>query len=292
MIRPATFVPAIYVSAASKTLTTRASLSSTMIIQWSARMSIGITGNPVFRRSEAKGLARVVCFSPTHDGHFRNFSSAHASDILLALREQVRDLSEKPGVASVLYFENRGEITGTSNPHPHGQLYATNFVFRNVADELDAVVEHHRSFGKGLFQDWMERERSDGQRVVVENEQAIGILPYFARYPYEVWLLPKSNRSRLADCTEEETAALGGLYRDLCVKYDLLHGQDFPYVCSLYEAPRSVEVADYRMHFTFLPPMRRPGLQKFPAGPEIGGGNFMNDTLPENCAAQLRGMTT
>ena len=240
--------------------------------------------DPFFRRTEARGVARVICFGPRHDQHFADFTPTHAETILGAIRDQTRAMCLAPGVHSVLYFENRGAITGTSNPHPHGQFYAVNFVFRHVEQELEAL----RDEGSDLFTRWIDRERADGARVVAENEHALAVLPFFARYPYEVWLMPKSDRARLEDCRDEEVAALGRLYQEICRRYDRLFLREFPYVCSLYEAPTGLDAPGYRMHFTFLPPLRSPALQKFPAGPEIGGGNFMNDTLPEEKAAELK----
>jgi UDPglucose--hexose-1-phosphate uridylyltransferase len=246
--------------------------------------AVGTPPGGFFRRTDARGRARVICFSPRHDAHFADFLDAEAEAILLALQAEVRELGALPGVGSVLYFENRGSITGTSNPHPHGQLYAPGFVFRHVETELEAL----RAEGPALFPRWLEAECADGRRVVAENALAVAVLPFFARYPYEVWLLPKTDRARLADAGEEEVAALGRLHRELCRRYDGLFGSPFPYVCSLYEAPRGVDAPGYRLHFTFLPPLRAPALLKYAAGPEIGGGNFMNDTLPEEKAAELR----
>jgi UDPglucose--hexose-1-phosphate uridylyltransferase len=140
-----------------------------------------------------------------------------------------------------------------------------------------------------LFQDILAAEHRDGRRILCENERAIAFVPYFARYAYEVFVAPKATRPSLAALDEAELADLAAVLKRVLVAYDNLWQMPFPYVMPLHQAP--TDGGDYRgfhFHFEFHPPLRKPDLQKFLAGPEIGGGNFLSDTSPEEKAAELR----
>ena len=248
------------------------------------------TGAGLYRRRRADGVARVICYDPRHNVSVADIPRPHVARVLMTWRAQVRELAAVPGIDSVLLFENKGEIVGTSCPHPHCQLYATNFVFKNIERELQAVQDYKEEQGRNLFAAILEAERDEGRRLVVENEHAVGFIPFFARYAYEVWIFPKKRHPTLATLSDEEADGLARLYQQLNRQYDRLYGMSFPYVMSVYQAPvDGGEYREYHLHLVFLPPLRQPGIKKFPAGPEIGGGNFMADTMPEEKAAELRG---
>lgn len=239
-----------------------------------------------YKLRRASGLARVICYDPRHDLTLTQMPLNKVAAVVSTWREEVGNLANNPEVRFALLFENRGEVCGTSSPHPHCQLYGTNFVFKNVEQELSVVRKEPTIFSTIL------REESAGPRVVAENDHAIAFVPFFARYPYEVWLFPKRQHADLRSVTDEEIRGIGAIYLEVTRRYDELFGMPFPFVMSLYQAP--FDLADetpYHFHFVFLPPLRQPGVQKFPAGPEIGGGNFMNDTLPEDKAAELKAVT-
>lgn len=241
----------------------------------------------LYKKRSASGLARVICYDPRHHVSLADLKKDQVGHVLQAWREQVIELSQRPEVNFILFFENRGEITGVSSMHPHCQLYATNFVFKNVETELRALKKN-----TSIFSGILALEQQNQIRIVAENDHAIAFVPFFARYPYEVWLFPKKPHADLSTLSDQECHDVGSLYQEIVRRYDLLYDRPFPYVMSLYQAPCDGQPYEgYHLHFVFLPPLRQPGVQKFPAGPEIGGGNFMNDTLPEETAATLRAMT-
>ena len=132
-------------------------------------------------------------------------------------------------------------------------------------------------------------EREDGRRLIYENERAIAFVPYFARYAYEVYVAPKQTRPSVAALTDEERRDFAEALRRVLVKFDNLWGIPFPYVMALHQAPTDGgDYAGFHFHVEFHPPLRRPNLLKYLAGPEIGGGNFLSDTSPEEKAAELR----
>jgi UDPglucose--hexose-1-phosphate uridylyltransferase len=243
----------------------------------------------IYRNRPAEGLARVVCYSPNHSLTLAELATPQVEELLAVWQAQYRELGGRPEVAHVLIFENKGEAVGVSNPHPHCQIYATNFVFKTIEAEARVSRRHLEETGRVLFQDILAAEREDGRRVVCENDGAIAFVPYFARYAYEVYVAPKRTRADIASLSEVERGELAEVLRRVLVKFDNLWGMPFPYVMALHQAP--TDGGDYRgfhFHAEFHPPLRRPKLLKYLAGPEVGGGNFLSDTSPEEKAAELQ----
>ncbi|MCA1620565.1 MAG: galactose-1-phosphate uridylyltransferase [Acidobacteria bacterium] len=243
----------------------------------------------IYRNQPAEGLARVVCYSPNHSLTLAELETHQVDELLAVWQRQHRELGGRPEVRHVLIFENKGEAVGVSNPHPHCQIYATNFVFKHIETEARASQKHLAETGRVLFQDILEAEREDGRRIIYENERAVAFLPYFARYAYEVFVAPKATRPDIASLADEERRDFAEALRRVLVKFDNLWRIPFPYVMPLHQAPTDGgDYSGFHFHIEFHPPLRRPNLLKYLAGPEIGGGNFLSDTSPEEKAAELR----
>ena len=246
----------------------------------------------VYRNQPAEGLARVVCYSPNHSLTLAELETVEVEELLRVWQEQYRELGARPEVKHVLVFENKGEAVGVSNPHPHCQIYATNFVFKHIETEARVSRRHHEETGRVLFQDILAAEREDGRRVICENETAIAFLPYFARYAYEVFVAPKAAHPHLAALPPRELRDFADVLRRTVIRFDNLWRMPFPYVMVLHQAPTDGgDYAGFHFHIEFHPPLRRPNLLKYLAGPEIGGGNFLSDTSPEEKAAELRAVS-
>jgi UDPglucose--hexose-1-phosphate uridylyltransferase len=242
----------------------------------------------VYRNRPATGIARVVCYSPLHNLTLTELEAAEIVKLMRAWQWQYAELGAHKEINHVLIFENKGEVVGVSNPHPHCQIYATNFVFKTIETEARVSGRHLAETGRILFQDVLKAEREDGRRIIFENESAIVFLPYFARYAYEVFVAPKSSHPSIATLSEAELRDFAEALKRLLVKFDNLWRTPFPYVMPLHQAP--TDGGDHRgfhFHIEFHPPLRRPNLLKYLAGPEVGGGNFLSDTSPEEKAAEL-----
>jgi UDPglucose--hexose-1-phosphate uridylyltransferase len=245
----------------------------------------------VFRSRPAHGVARVVCYSPRHDLTLAELPVGDVAHLLEVWQQQYRDLGDRRGIDHVLIFENKGEVVGVSNPHPHCQIYATNFVFKFIETEARASARYLAETGRPLFQDVLDAEQKDGRRILFENDTAVAFIPYFARYAYEVYVAPKATHPSLAALSMAEVADFAEALSRVLVKFDNLWRMPFPYVMPLHQAP--TDGGDHRafhFHVEFHPPLRKPGLLKYLAGPEIGGGNFLSDTSPEEKAAELRAL--
>lgn len=243
------------------------------------------------RARRASGVSRVVCYSPLHDTSLSRLPRPQVVTLLATWRSEQRALSQLPGVEHVLIFENRGEAVGVSNPHPHCQIYATNFVFKTIETELLLSRAHRAITGRVLFADVIAAEQQDGRRLLAENDSAIAFVPYFARYAYETYVAPKATRGTVADLSEAELADLADVLQQVLVRYDNLWRMEFPYVMALHQAPGRGDDGSFHFHIELHPPLRQPHLLKYLAGPEIGGGNFISDTSPESTAAELRAVS-
>ena len=242
----------------------------------------------IYRNGPATGVARVVCYTPKHNLTLAELPADSIATLLHTWREQYIELGARPEVRHVLIFENKGDVVGVSNPHPHGQIYATNFVFKTIETEASVCGRYYREHGRVLFQDILNSESSDGRRVLFANSSAIAFLPYFARYAYECYVAPKATHASLATMSAGEIRDLAAALKSLLVRYDNLWERSFPYVLALHQAPTDgADYSGFHFHIECHPPLRKPDLLKYLAGPEIGGGNFLSDTLPEAKAAEL-----
>lgn len=247
----------------------------------------------VYRRAPARGLARVICYGPEHHLRLGRLPVPRVAALLRAWQEQYRQLGARPEVNHVLFFENNGEVVGVSNPHPHGQIYATTFVFRTTQVEVEASRAHLAATGRGLFAQMVASERADGQRLLDDVGGALSFVPFCARYAYEVFVAPAAPHPSIADLSGAEVDDLAAVLRSTLIRFDNLWRMAFPYVLVLHNAPTDGgDYGAFHFYISLHPPLRKPNLLKYLAGPEIGGGNFIADTWPEDCAAQLRACAT
>jgi len=251
-------------------------------------VSVPPAGQGIYQTRRAAGSARVVCYTPRHDLTLAQLPESDVLSLLQALQAQYRELGALEGVRHVLVFENKGEVVGVSNPHPHCQIYATNFVFKTIELEAQAQAEYLSEHGRPLFQEILRAEVADGRRLLARRDQALSFIPYFARYPYETYVTPRDTRPSLADLNAAELIDFAAVLHETLIRLDNLWRMSFPYVMVLHQSPTDTSYPGFHFHIQIHPPLRKPGLLKYLAGPEIGGGNFLNDTAPEEKAAELQ----
>ncbi|HKI73497.1 MAG TPA: galactose-1-phosphate uridylyltransferase [Pseudomonadales bacterium] len=242
-----------------------------------------------YRNAPARGICRVVCYAPRHDLTLAQMAPASVADVIDCWAEQTRDLYARTDIEHVLIFENKGDIVGVSNPHPHCQIYAADFTFKGIDVELAAMQRYRREHQASLFDAVIEAERHDGRRIIAENRHAIAFVPYFARFPYEVYIAPLAAHNTLAEMDRGETGEFAQVLHEALVRLDNLWQTSFPYMLVVHQSPVTHRApGSYHCHIQIHPPLRRPGLQKFLAGVETGGGHFLNDKSPEEAAADLQ----
>lgn len=261
----------------------------------SVSMNAPAAGRPLddfYQSRPATGISRVVCYSPKHNLTLAELSPSEVENLLETWQEQYTELGSRPEIEHVLIFENKGETVGVSNPHPHCQIYANNFVFKTIENETRTCERYFAKNKRALFQEIIRAEKADGRRIIAENDSAIAFLPFFARYAYEVFVAPKETHPSIAALPKNEISDLAAVLKTVLVKFDNLWKMPFPYVMPLHQAPTDgYDHSTFHFHIEFHPPLRKPKLLKYLAGPEIGGGNFLSDTSPEEKAAELISMS-
>lgn len=240
-------------------------------------------------KGRASGVAKVICYDPRHNISLSEMSLPKVQKVFKSFQDETILLDKNPAIKSILIFENKGEAVGVSNPHPHCQVYATDFDLKLVSQQVRVAKEFKEKNNKNLFEEIIKAERKDKVRVIAENENAIAFIPFFARYAYELMIFPKNHHQTLVTFSERELNDLAAVFHEVVRRLDLNYNMRFPYVMSVMQAAiDGGSYPEFRCHLWLQPPFRQPGLIKYLAGPEIGAGNFMADTMPEEKAAELK----
>jgi len=247
-----------------------------------------LDSDTLYKKAQALGIAKVVCYDPRHNITLSQMKLTQVVKVFTSFQQEMAIFEKNASIKSVLIFENKGEAVGVSNPHPHCQIYAVDFSLKLVEQQIRLAEHHQKTHHKNLFEEIIQQEKKDGVRIIAENKHAIAFIPFFARYAYEVMIFPKRNHQTLITLSPEELNDLTAVFHEVVRRMDMNFQLDFPYVMSIMQAPvDGNSYPDFRMHLWLQPPYRQPGLIKYLAGPEIGAGNFMADTMPEDKAAEL-----
>jgi len=254
----------------------------------------GSCPNPLLSHAPASGRCEVVCFTSDHDARFSSLSAARARTVVDVWADRTAELSAVTAVEHVFCFENRGEEIGVTLNHPHGQIYAYPFIPARTASLLREATAHHRRTGRLLGADLLAAELENGSRVVIKGTAWTAYVPYAARWPVEVHLVPNRDVPDLValDCAERDE--LAEVYLDLLRRLDRYYQGpgglpiDMPYIAGWHQAPvrRGRDLS--RLHLQVMSVLRAPGRLKYLAGSESGVGAWINDVAPEAVAARLR----
>ena len=247
-----------------------------------------IRGDDFYRVARSQGKCDVVLYHPDHNTSLPQLSIDHIVKLVQLWRKRFVELKSMPGIRYVLIFENKGAVIGVTMPHPHGQIYAFPFIPPRVEREITAARAHHRKQARCVFCDILKKERRDGRRVVAENEAFTAFIPFFARWPYEIHIYSRRHLGALDEFRPAEEKALAEILKWVTQKYDNLFQFSFPYMMLLHQAPARGKYGFFHFHIEFYPPHRSKDKLKYLASVETGGGSFLNDSLAEEKAAELR----
>ncbi|HNQ34933.1 MAG TPA: galactose-1-phosphate uridylyltransferase [bacterium] len=244
----------------------------------------------LYRERPARGICEVVCYTSDHDRTLAGLSRRQLERLVEVWQDRYLCLGSKPGIKYVFIFENKGEPVGVTLHHPHGQIYAFPYLPPRIKRELDSARRYHRRTGQCLFCETLARELADGRRLVAVNDTFAAFVPYAARWSYEVHVYSRRHLASLAEFGPAERAGLAAILKEVTGRYDRLFDLSFPYMMVFHQAPTDGRKhPGYHFHLEFYPPLRARDKLKYLAGCESGAGTFINDTWPEESAAQLRG---
>lgn len=247
----------------------------------------GVEGSDLMPVRPGVGVCEVVCYTSDHHSTFAELPLERVKRLARVWRDRFVDLMARPGVEYVMVFENKGREIGVTLEHPHGQIYAYPLLPPTVAQRVDSERRHHAQSGRTLWEDWL-GEEAGGPREVWRNDRFVAVVPFFARYPYEVWVVPLEPLGSLADMSGTHLDALAEALQEVARRYDGLFGFSLPYLMAMHHAPNGHPHG--RFFVEFLPPHRTQDKLKYLAGSESCAGAFINDTLPEETAARLRSL--
>ncbi|MEO1169411.1 MAG: UDP-glucose--hexose-1-phosphate uridylyltransferase [Pseudomonadota bacterium] len=243
--------------------------------------------DPLFTAQATGGACRVLCFSPDHGKTLPELSEAQIRDVVDAWCAESAALGAR--YRNVQIFENKGAMMGCSNPHPHGQIWATVHVPDEVATEDTHQAAFQEEHGTPMLLALAEREHADGARMVVETEHWLAVVPYWASWPFETLLLPRFPIHRMPDLSDAERNDLATALHRLTARYDNLFRTRFPYSMGWHGAPfGEKDVAHWQLHAHFYPPLlRSASVRKFMVGYEMLA-EAQRDLTPERAAEMLR----
>ena len=245
--------------------------------------------HPLFQTGSARGTSRVICFSPDHSKSLPELPLAAIGEIIETWCEQSTELGSNYPWVQV--FENKGAMMGCSNPHPHGQIWANSFLPNEAATEDKHQRDYLAAHGRPLLLDYAKAE-ARGTRVVVESEHWLALVPYWAAWPFETLLLPKTHTRRLPDLDKAQRQDLAVALKQLTSRYDNLFQCSFPYSMGWHGAPFNEEGnAHWQVHAHFYPPLlRSASVRKFMVGYEMLA-EPQRDLTPEQAAERLRAVS-
>jgi UDPglucose--hexose-1-phosphate uridylyltransferase len=245
----------------------------------------------LYMAESVRGTSRVLCFSPRHDLTLAEMPPADIRLVVDMWAEQVAELGRLYDWVQV--FENRGEAMGASNPHPHGQVWAGNFLPSEPAREDRNQSYFFDTFGDVLLVEYARQEVEHGERLVVTNDEWIAVVPYWAVWPFETLLLPRRHTLRLPDLSDAQRDALADILKQLTIRYDNLFEVSFPYSMGWHGAPtQHGDFRHWQLHAHFYPPLLRSAtVRKFMVGYEMLA-EAQRDLTPEQAAERLRDLST
>ncbi len=246
-------------------------------------------GDGLLKAISQKGICRVISFSPRHDLTLPELSTMELLNVVDRWCFEFEELSKIPYIKHIQIFENKGDIMGCSNPHPHGQIWAQNSIPAEVEKESHQQREYYEKHNISLLSAYLDLELKEQERTVFENEHFVALVPFWAIWPYETMLISKRHVTNILEFTEHERLSLAKALKRLTTRYDNLFETSFPYSAGMHQSPvNDGEHPEWHWHMHFYPPLLRSAtVKKFMVGYELLA-NAQRDITPEFAAEQLR----
>lgn len=258
----------------------------------SDEQSKGENHHPLFKSENVRGICRVICFSPRHDLTLARMNHNAIVDVIELWKKEFSSISENTWIKSIQIFENKGEIMGCSNPHPHGQIWAQSDLPNEIIKENKQQEQYFSSEGKSLLSDYLEYELEQETRIICTNEHFVALIPFWATWPFETLIICRRHIQTILQFTHEETNGLAEIIKRLTIRYDNLFKTSFPYSAGMHQAPvNSNGQPHWHWHMHFYPPLlRSASIKKFMVGYELLAGP-QRDITPEIAASTLKNLS-
>ncbi|MCO5233803.1 MAG: galactose-1-phosphate uridylyltransferase [Chitinophagales bacterium] len=252
-----------------------------------------VSTEELYQSFAAKGACEVILYSSNHHAQLNELSDAHAIKLIELWAERFEFYRQHSLVKYVYEFENRGQEVGVTMPHPHGQLYAFPFVPLKIETELVNAQKYFEKHQRNLFEDILQKEKNEGNRVIFETDTFLVFLPYFTDYPYGIFIVSKTPNVWISEFSSTQIAELAIVIKSVNGMFDELFNRIFPYMMCIHQGAvneeRWKDQSDfYRFHIEFYPPLRAPETIKYYASTEMGAWAAANVRYVEDTAIELR----
>lgn len=249
-----------------------------------------LRNEPLFKETTPGGRCEVISFTSDQYGSFGTLPYQRARTVIEAWVNRTRELSAKEGVVQVFPFENRGEEIGVTLPHPHGQIYAYPYLPAHTAALARQADRWAQETGGDLLADVLAAEQEEGERIILETESFVAYVPYAAKWPVELMVVPRRAVRNFTEFTETEKDELTSLYLDLLHRLDsFFEGvEKLPYISAWHQVPLAGGENISRMYLHVFSLLRAPGKMKYLAGSESAMAAWISDTTPERIATRFR----
>lgn len=243
----------------------------------------------LFQLKPERGINKVVCFSPKHHLTLPEMEVEAIEKVIQTWKAQYLELGSHDFINYVQIFENKGSVMGCSNPHPHGQIWAQSSLPTQIEKTQKNLRAYYEKNKTSLLKDYLDQELEHPERVVLENEHFVVLVPFWATWPYETIIISKRHFGNIIAMSNEETKAFAEIIKGITVKYDNLFETAFPYSSGIHQAPTDrVAHPEWHFHMHFYPPLLRSAtVKKFMVGYEMLG-EAQRDIAPEQSAKILR----
>jgi UDPglucose--hexose-1-phosphate uridylyltransferase len=250
---------------------------------------VDVGGRGILVAETESGICRVVCFSPKHDLTLSRMPPAEIRTLIDVWVKELQSLGQQPGINYVQIFENRGLMMGCSNPHPHGQIWATSTMPNESRKEQEAFAAYRKQHGTCLLCDYIGIEEASGERFVCGNDHFLAVVPFWAVWPYEILLVSKQHIGSMSALDGVARSALADMLKSVTSRYDNLFQVPCPYSMGFHQQPTDeMDDAEWHFHAHFFPPLLRSAtVRKFMVGFEMLGSP-QRDLTPEYAADKLR----
>jgi UDPglucose--hexose-1-phosphate uridylyltransferase len=242
-----------------------------------------------FRSVSEKGICRVICFSPQHDLTLGEMTTPDIAGVVATWQDQFRELAQHPDIGYVQIFENRGAMMGSSNPHPHGQIWATQHTPTLVAKEEATQRAYYGTHQQTMLAAYLAQEIAAHERIVCENSSFVALVPFWAVWPFETIILPRRPMATIDQMSAGEAIDLADILKRTVTRYDNLFQTLFPYSLGIHQAPtKMIDNGHWHWHIHIVPPLLRSAtVRKFMVGFELLA-EPQRDITPEQAARRLR----
>lgn len=255
----------------------------------SGESNIEPVSHHMFQTRPESGRCRVVCFSEKHNLPLADMGVDEISHILQFLAREFKQLDQRPEISYVQIFENRGQMMGCSNPHPHAQIWATSGIPVEVKKELDCQRAYLDNHGRPLLMDYLDAELKADRRLVCSNSEAVSMVPYWATWPFETLLIPRRQVAAQDELSEQEVRGFASVLKTTLQAYNRLFQTSTPYSMGFHPRPGDgLEHPEWQFHMHIYPPLlRSASIRKHMVGFEMLAMP-QRDLTPEAAAEKLR----